>query len=78
MAILNFRFISAAFLTHFLKTETKQALSSLFLKVLGSNSREADSEIVDSKVAHGKDAGSKKAVSEKVHRFSVDFTLCIF
>ena len=83
MAILSFRFISAAFLARFLKIKAKRALSSLFSEVLGGSSREADgeeadSEIVDGKVAYSKDAGSGKAVSKKVHGFSADFTLCIF
>ena len=37
-----------------------------------------DSKIVDGKVAYGKNAGSGKAVSEKVFGFLVDFTLYIF
>ena len=83
MAILSFKFISAAFLTRFLRIKTKQALLSLFLKILGGNNKEADSEeadskVVYSKVAHGKDIGSGKAVSEKVCGFSADFTLSIF
>ena len=83
MAILSFRFISVAFLACFLRIEVKRALLSLFLEVLGSNSREvdgeeADSEVVDSKVAHSKNVGSGKAVSKKVYRFLADFTLCIF
>ena len=83
MAILSFRFVLAAFSACFLKKEAKQALSSLFSEVLGGGSREADGEeadskVVDSKVTHGKDVGSGKAVSEKVCRFSADFTLCIF
>ena len=83
MAILSFRFILVAFLAHFLRKEVKRALLSLFLKVLGGGSREADGEeadnkVVDSKVAYGKDVGSGKVVSEKVYGFSADFALCIF
>ena len=83
MAILSFRFVSAVFLAHFLRIEAKQALLSLFLEVLGSNSREADgkevnSKVVDSKVAHGKDIGSGKAISKKVCGFLADFALYIF
>ena len=83
MAILSFRFISVAFSAHFLKIETKQALSSLFLEVLGGGSREADGEevngkVVNSKVAYSKDIGSRKAVSKKVCGFSADFALYIF
>ena len=83
MAILSFRFVLVAFSARFLRTEAKQALSSLFLEVLGDSSREADGEeadnkVVDSKAAHGKDIGSGKAVSEKVHGFSADFALYIF
>ncbi len=83
MAILSFRFVSVAFLACFLRTETKQALLSLFLEVLGSGSKEVDGEEVDSKVIYGKvvyskDASSGKAVSEKVCGFSTDFTLFIF
>ena len=83
MAILSFRFVSAAFLARFLKIKAKQALSSLFLEVLGggskeADSKEADSKVVDSKIAHSKNTGSGKAVSEKVHGFSADFILYIF
>ena len=83
MAILSFRFVSAAFSACFLKKEAKQALSSLFLKVLGGSSREADGEevdnkIVDSKIAYSKDVGSEKVVSKKVCGFLADFTLYIF
>jgi hypothetical protein len=83
MAILSFRFVLAAFLARFLRIDAKQALLSLFLKVLGNSSREADgkevdSKVVDGKVAHGKDLGSGKAVSEKVRGFSADFALSIF
>ena len=78
MAILSFRFVSAAFLAYFLKIKVKQALSSLFSEVLGGSSREADSKEADSKVAHSKDTGSRKAVSKKVHRFLMDFILSIF
>ena len=83
MAILSFRFVSAAFSARFLRTEAKRALSSLFSEVLGGGSREADGEeadgkVVYGKVAHGKDAGSGKAVNKKVCGFSTDFTLFIF
>ena len=83
MAILSFRFILAAFSACFLRKEAKQALLSFFLKVLGSGSREADSEevdskVVDSKIAHGKDVGSGKVVSKKVCGFLADFALYIF
>ena len=78
MAILNFRFISAAFSARFLRIEAKRALSSLFLEVLGGSSREADSEEADGKVAHSKDIGSGKAISKKVRRFLADFALLIF
>jgi hypothetical protein len=73
MAILSFRFVSAAFSARFLRTEAKRALSSLFSEVLGGGSREADGEEAD-----GKDAGSGEAVSEKVRGFSADFALSIF
>ena len=77
MAILSFRFVLAAFLARFLRIEAKQALLSLFLEVLGSNSREADSKEADGKVADGKVVDGK-AVSEKVRGFSADFALSIF
>ena len=48
---------------------------SLFLEALGSNSREADSKVVDSKVAYSKDIGSGKASSKKVSGFLADFAL---
>ena len=72
-----------AFSAHFLKTEAKQALLSLFLKVLGGSSKEANGEkagnkVIDSKEAYSKDIGSRKAVSKKVYGFSADFTLYIF
>jgi len=78
MAILVFRFISAAFLAYFLRKEDKRALLSLLLKALGGSNRkvdskEADGEETDSKVVHGKDIGSKK-----VRGFSADFALSIF
>jgi hypothetical protein len=57
---LSFIFISAVFLARFLRKEDKRALLSLFLEVLGGSSREADSKVVDSKVACSKDAGSGK------------------
>ena len=72
MAILAFRFIPAAFSAHFLRTEDKQVLLSLFSEAPSSG---VDSKVVDSKVAHSKYAGSGKAGSEKVSRFSVDFIL---
>ena len=78
MAILSFKFISAAFLAHFLRTEAKQALLSLFLEVLGGGSREADGKEADGKVAHSKDIGSGKAVSKKIYGFLADFILSIF
>jgi hypothetical protein len=37
-----------------------------------------DGKVVDGKVAYSKDLGSRKAVSEKVRGFLVDFTLSIF
>ena len=82
-AILSFIFVLVAFSARFLRTEAKRALSSLFSEVLGGGSREADGEeadskVVDNKAAYSKDASSGKAVSKKVHRFSADFTLCIF
>jgi len=78
MAILVFRFVSAAFLAYFLRKEDKQALSSLLLEALGGGSREvdgeeADGEETDGKVVYGKDTGSKK-----VRGFSADFALSIF
>ena len=51
---------------------------SLFLEVLDSGGREADSKVVDGKVAYSKDTGSGKAVSEKVRGFLADFALYIF
>ena len=78
MAILSFRFVSAAFLARFLKTEAKWALLSLFLEVLGNNSREADGEEADDKVSYSKDIGSGKVVSEKIRGFLADFALYIF
>ena len=50
---------------------------SLFLEILGGSSREADSKVVDSKVAYSKDIGSGKASSEKVSGFLADFTLSL-
>jgi hypothetical protein len=78
MAILVFRFVSAAFSACFLRKEDKRALSSLLSEALGGGSREADGEEADGeetdgKVVHGKDAGS-----EKVRGFSADFALSIF
>jgi hypothetical protein len=78
MAILAFRFVLAAFLAYFLRKEDKRALLSLLLEVLGSGSREADSEEVDGKVVYGKDVGNGKAGSEKVRGFLADFALSIF
>jgi len=78
MAILAFRFISAAFLAYFLRKENKWALLSLFSEALGGGSKEADGEKADSKVVHGKDIGNGKANSKEVRGFLVDFTLSIF
>jgi len=83
MAILVFRFVSAAFLAYFLRKEDNQALSSLLLEVLGGGSREVGSEEVDSeetdgKVVYGKDIGNRKVGSEKVRGFLADFALSIF
>jgi len=78
MAILAFRFVSAAFLAYFLRKEDKRALLSLLLKVLGDGSREADGEETNSKVVYSKDVGNGKVGSEKVYRFSADFALFIF
>jgi hypothetical protein len=72
---LSFIFILAAFLACFLRKEDKRPLLSLFLEALGSSSREADSKVVDSKVAYGKDIGSGKVSSKKVSGFSADFAL---
>jgi len=77
MAILSFRFVSTTFLAYFLRKEDKRALLSLFLEVLSSGSREADSKVVDSRVAYGKDIGSRKAGSKKVSRFLADFALSL-
>jgi len=74
---LSFIFILAAFLACFLRKEDKQPLLSLFLEALGGGSREADSKVVDSKVAHGKDIGSGKASSKKVSGFLEDFALSL-
>ena len=68
-------FISAAFLIYFLKTKNKQALLSLFLKVLSSGNKEVDSKVVNNKVAYSKDIGSGKVSSKKVGRLSADFVL---
>ena len=83
MAILAFRFISAAFLAYFLRKEDKQVLLSLLLEVLGSSSKKADGKEVDSReaggrVAYSKDIGNRKVGSEKVRGFLADFTLSIF
>jgi hypothetical protein len=74
---LSFIFILAAFLAHFLRKEDKQPLLSLFLEVLGGSSRQADSKVVDSKVAYSKDIGSRKASSENISGFLADFTLSL-
>ena len=50
---------------------------SLFLEVLGGNSREADGKVVDSKVAYSKDIGSRKVSSKKVSGFLADFALSL-
>jgi len=78
MAILAFRFISAAFSACFLRKEDKRALLSLFLEALGGGSREANGEEADGRVVYGKDVGNRKVGSEEVRRFSVDFALFIF
>jgi len=78
MAILAFRFVSAAFLAYFLRKEDKRALLSLLLEVLGGGSKEVDGEETNSKVVYSKDAGNRKAGSEKVYRFLADFALSIF
>ena len=78
MAILSFRFILVAFSAYFLRIEAKRALLSLFLEVLGNNSREADGEEADDKVSYSKDIGSGKVVSEKIRGFLADFALYIF
>jgi len=70
-------FISAAFLIYFLKTKNKQALLSLFLKVLNNSSKKVDSKVVDSKVVYSKDIGNKKAGSKKVSGFLADFALSL-
>ena len=80
---MAFRFVLAAFLVYFLRKKDKQALLSLLLKALGSNSREVDSKEADnkgtnSKVVYSKDIGNRKAGSKKVRGFSADFTLSIF
>jgi hypothetical protein len=69
---LSFIFILAAFLACYLRKEDKRALLSLFLEVLGGSSGEADS-----KVAYGKDVGSRKASSKKVSGFLADFALSL-
>jgi hypothetical protein len=74
---LSFIFILAAFLAHFLRKEDKRPLLSLFLEVLGGGNREADSKVVDSKVAYSKDVGSGKASSKKVSGFLADFALSL-
>ena len=78
MAILAFRFVSAAFSAYFLRKEDNRALLSLLLEALGGGSREADSKEADGKVVYGKDAGKGKAGSEKLYRFLADFALSIF
>ena len=77
IAILSLIFILAAFLARFLKIEAKQALLSLFLKVLGGSSKEVNSKEADSKAAHSKNAGSRKADSKKVSGFLADFALSL-
>ena len=72
---MSFIFILAIFLARFLKIKDKQALLSLFLKVLNSGSREVDSKVVDSKAVYSKNVGNGKAGSEKVGEFLADFTL---
>ena len=78
MAILSFKFISVTFSARFLKIEAKRALLSLFLKVLGGGSREADSKKINSKVVNSKVAYGKNASSKKIRGFSANFTLYIF
>jgi len=83
MAILAFRFISAAFLAYFLRKEDKQALLSLLLEVLGSSNKEADNKEADSektngKVVYSKDIGNGKVGIKKVRGFSADSALSIF
>ena len=77
MAILSFRFVSAAFLACFLRKEDKWALLSLLLEILGGG-KEVDGEETDGKVVYSKDVGNRKAGGKKVRRFSADFTLFIF
>ena len=72
---MSFIFISAAFLTCFLKIKNKQALLSLFLEILGGSNRVVDSKVVDGKAAYSKNAGSGKVGSEKVGGFLADFAL---
>ena len=61
IAILSFIFISAAFIAYFLKIKAKQALLSFFFfEVLGSSSKEVNSE-VNSKEVDGKVVDSKVA-----------------
>ena len=74
MAILAFKFILIAFLAYFLKIKDKQALLSLFLKILSSG---INNKVIDSKVAYGKYIGSKKASNEKVSGSLIDFTLSL-
>jgi len=57
MAILAFRFVSAAFSAYFLRKEDNRALLSLLLEALGGGSREADGKEVNGKVVYSKDAG---------------------
>jgi len=78
MAILVFRFISAAFLAYFLRKENKRALSSLLLEALGGGSREADGKEADGEETNGKVVYGKDAGSEKVRGFLADFALSIF
>ena len=78
MAILSFRFILVAFLARFLRIEIKQALLSLFLKVLGGGSKEANNKKVNSKVVDSKVAYNKNTDSRKIYGFLADFALYIF
>ena len=80
---MAFKFILVAFLAYFLRKEDKQALLSLLLEILGSSSREVDSEEAnseetDGKVVYGKDIGNRKVGSEKIRGFLADFVLFIF
>ena len=74
---MSFIFVLAAFLARFLRKEDTRPLLSLFLEVLGGGNREADSKVVDSKVAYSKDIGSGKASNKKVSGFLADFALSL-